>query len=429
MSVPPKQPAAVPAEHQGNIVPSTAMHTAETQRTTSTASARGASANIETEMVHSGEEPNFREGGSGDVVMPIHLATTFARREIEKPTAGYEYARTANPTRDAVETRLRTLEGARFGLACSSGVAAESLVVLALLKSGDHVVAFDDLYGGSRRVFTEVFQRRFGVVFDFVDARDTQAVAAAIRPHTRLIWLESPTNPLLKLCDIVQISAMAHAQECIVVVDNTFMSPYFQRPLSLGADIVVHSTTKYLGGHSDSVGGAVMLNDPAMYQQLQFTQNSVGMIMSPFDSYLLLRGTKTLGVRMQRIAHNAQRVAEYLHAHPKVETVTYPGLDDYPQRALAKKQMSGMGGMITFLITGGMPEARRFLGSVELCALAESLGAVETLIEHPALMTHASVPEEARRAIGIYNGLIRISIGIEHSDDIIADLERGFRAV
>ena len=382
---------------------------------------------IETALVHSGEEPNF--GGSGDVVMPIHLATTFARREVSQPTGGYEYGRTANPTRDAVETRLAALERARYALACSSGVAAETLILLALLNSGDHVIAFDDLYGGSRRLFNQVFGERFGIDFSFVDARDADRVRQALQKNTRLIWLESPTNPLLRLCDIAAISEIAHAHDCMVVVDNTFATPYFQQPLALGADIVVHSTTKYLGGHSDSIGGAIMVDDPAIYQRLAFTQNSTGMIMAPFDSYLLLRGIKTLALRMRAIEHNAQRIAEYLSTHPKVRSVVYPGLDSHPQRALVRTQMSGTGGMITFFLAGDIPEAERFLRAVQLFAVAESLGAVESLIEHPAIMTHASVPEHERAKIGIDNSLIRVSSGIEHIDDLIADLERGLKAV
>lgn len=384
---------------------------------------------LETRLVHHGEEPNFAPGGSGDVVMPIHLATTFARREVTEPTAGYEYARSANPTRDAVEARLATLEQAKHALACASGVAAETLVLLALLRSGDHVVAFDDLYGGSRRLFSQVFAERFNLTFSFVDARDPEGVRAAIKENTRLIWLETPTNPLLKLCDIAAISTIAHEHNALVVVDNTFATPYFQQPLALGADIVVHSTTKYLGGHSDSVGGTVILNDDALYERLAFTHNSTGAVLSPFDSYLLLRGIKTLAVRMRAIEKNAQQIAEHLAAHSAVRHTLYPGLDTHPQAELARQQMSGMGGMITFFIHGGQAEARRLFSNLRLFAVAESLGAVESLIEHPALMTHASVPAAEREKLGIDDSLIRISVGIEHSADLIADLERGLAAI
>lgn len=383
----------------------------------------------ETILVHSGEEPNCGPGGSGDVVTPIHLSTTFARTEVTQPTAGYDYSRSGNPTRDAVETRLAALEGATHALACSSGVAAETLVLLTVLRSGDHVVAFDDLYGGSRRLFTAVFQERFGIAISFVDAREPERVRQALQPNTRLVWLETPTNPLLKLCDIAAISRMAHDNGSIVVVDNTFATPYFQQPLKLGADIVAHSTTKYLGGHSDSVGGALMLSDPELHQRLAFTHNSTGMIMSPFDSYLVLRGTKTLAVRMRAIEHNALQIARYLSDHPKVRKVLYPGLPTHPQAELAQTQMSGMGGMITFFLTGGRAEAERFLRNVRLFAVAESLGAVESLIEHPALMTHASVPQQEREKLGIDDSLVRISVGIEHVDDLIDDLEKGLSTV
>ncbi len=376
---------------------------------------------FETQAVHSGEEPNLKEGGSGDVIVPIHLATTFARKQIEEPTAGYEYSRTGNPTRFALERKLAALEGAKHGLAFASGMAAETVLALSLLKSGDHVVAFDDLYGGTRRLFTSTFQKNFNVRFSYVDARDVEAVKGALRENTRMVWLESPTNPLMKLCDIKAITELAG--DTLVVVDNTFMSPYFQQPLKLGADIVVHSTTKYLNGHSDSVGGAVMLSDDTLYETLQFDQNSTGAILSPFDSYLVLRGIKTLALRMERHQENALRIAGFLEAHPKVKRVNFPGLKSHPQHELAKRQMSGFGGMLSFELKGGLKEARSFLGRLKLFSLAESLGCVESLIEHPALMTHASVPKKVREQIGITNSLVRVSVGIEHADDLIADLE------
>ncbi len=383
---------------------------------------------FETRAIHMGEEPNFREGGSGDVVVPIHLATTFARKRVEEPTGGYEYSRTANPTRDALERRLAALENAKFGLAFSSGMAAETVLCLTLLKSGDHVVAFEDLYGGTKRLFNSVLSR-FGVTVTYVDARDPENVRRTVRENTRMIWMESPTNPLMRLCDIRAISEIAGEHDLVFVVDNTFMSPYFQRPLELGADVVVHSTTKYLNGHSDSVGGALVLSDGEMYERLKFNQNAIGAVLSPFDSYLVLRGTKTLAVRMREHERNAMRIAEYLEAHPMVRRVHYPGLKSHPQHDLARRQMSGFGGMLSFELRGGLREARAFLEGLEIFALAESLGGVESLIEHPALMTHSALPREERERLGITDSLIRVSVGIENVEDLIEDLERGFERV
>jgi cystathionine gamma-lyase len=384
---------------------------------------------FETKAIHIGEEPNLKEGGSGDVVVPIHLSSTFARKEVEHPTAGYEYSRTRNPTREAVEKKLAALENARYALAFASGMAAETVVALTLLKSGDHVVAFDDLYGGTKRLFNRVLNPQFKIDFSYVDATDAVNVKRAIKKKTRLIWLESPTNPLMRLCDIEAISQIARKKKIPVVVDNTFASPYFQRPLERGADVVVHSTTKYLNGHSDSVGGAVMLSDEAIFQKLKFNQNATGAILSPFDSFLVLRGIKTLAVRMERHQQNAMRIAEYLARHPKVSRVHYPGLQNHPQHDLAKRQMTGFGGMISFNINGKLKEAKTFLESLRLFALAESLGGVESLIEHPALMTHLSLPKEEREKIGINDSLIRISVGIENTDDLIGDLEEAFKKI
>ncbi len=381
---------------------------------------------FETKAIHVGEEPNLREGGSGDVVIPIHLSTTFARKRVEVPTGGYEYSRTANPTRDALERRLAALENARYGLAFSSGMAAETVLCLTLLKAGDHVVAFEDLYGGTKRLFNSVMSR-FGISVTYVDARDPGNVRRAMRENTRVIWMETPTNPLMRLCDIGAISEIARDHGAIFVVDNTFMSPYFQRPLELGADIVVHSTTKYLNGHSDSVGGALMLSDGEMYEMLKFNQNATGAVLSPFDSYLVLRGLKTLAVRMREHERNAMRIAEYLEAHPLVSRVHYPGLESHPQHDLARRQMSGFGGMLSFELKGGLKEARAFLEGLEVFALAESLGGVESLIEHPGLMTHSGLPREERERLGITDSLIRVSVGIENVEDLIEDLERGFR--
>ncbi|WP_324736441.1 cystathionine gamma-synthase [Thermococcus sp. SY098] len=379
-----------------------------------------------TKAIHVGEEPESMQ--HGDVVFPIHLSTTFAKRSIREVEEGYVYSRSGNPTRDALERKLAALENAKYGLAFSSGLAAESTILLALLKKGDHVVAFDDLYGGTKRLFNQVMER-FGIEFTYVDAREPENVRRAIRENTKMVWLETPTNPLLKLADIKTISEIAHERDIIVVVDNTFASPYFQNPLDLGADIVLHSVTKYLGGHSDVVGGAVMVNDGEIYERLKFHQNAVGAILSPFDSWLVMRGIKTLAVRMERHEKNAMTIARYLEEHPLVEKVYYPGLASHPQHELAKRQMRGFGGMLSFELKGGLEEAVRFVESLEIFALAESLGGVESLIELPAIMTHASVPKEEREKVGIRDSLIRVSVGIEDVEDLIEDLERGFEAV
>ena len=383
---------------------------------------------FETKAVHMGEEPDL-ERGSGDVVVPIHLSSTFARKKVNEPTQGYEYSRTGNPTREALEKRLAALEDASFGLAFASGMAAESTLAITLLHTGDHVLAFDDLYGGTRRLFNRILDPHFKVEVTYADARDLRRTKEAIRSNTRLIWLESPTNPLMKICDIAAIAEIAREASIPVVVDNTFLSPYFQKPLRLGAKVVVHSSTKYLNGHSDSVGGAVMLSDEDLYRQLKFNQNAMGAILSPFDSFLVLRGIKTLAVRMREHERNALRLAGYLEGHPKVRKVNYPGLKSHPQHALANRQATGHGGMLSFEIQGGLEEAKGFLESVRLFALAESLGGVESLIEHPALMTHASVPKEIREQGGLTDSLIRVSVGIEHIDDLIADFDQAFEKI
>ncbi|ADT84360.1 cystathionine gamma-synthase [Thermococcus barophilus] len=379
-----------------------------------------------TKAIHVGEEPESMQ--HGDVVSPIHLSTTFAKRSIKEVEEGYVYSRSGNPTRDALERKLAALENAKYGLAFSSGLAAESTILLALLKKGDHVIAFDDLYGGTKRLFNQVMER-FGIEFTYVDARESENVRNAIRENTRMVWLETPTNPLLKLADIRAVAEIAHERDIIVVVDNTFASPYFQNPLDLGADIVLHSVTKYLGGHSDVVGGAVMVNDDEIYERLKFHQNAVGAILSPFDSWLVMRGIKTLAVRMERHEKNAMTIARYLEEHPLVERVYYPGLPSHPQHELAKRQMRGFGGMLSFELKGGLEEAIKFVESLEIFALAESLGGVESLIELPAIMTHASVPKDEREKVGIRDSLIRVSVGIEDVEDLIEDLERGFEAV
>ncbi len=379
-----------------------------------------------TKAIHSGEEPNLKDGGSGDVVAPIHLSATFARKEIDKPTGGYEYARTGNPTRHALEKRLAALENARYGLAFASGLAAETTLALSLLKKGDHVVAFEDLYGGTRRLFDKTLAN-FGLEFSYVDASKVENVEAALRSNTKLIWLESPTNPLLRLCDIAAISKVAKAHEALTIVDNTFASPYLQNPLALGADIVLHSTTKYISGHSDVVGGAITTSNDELYGKLKFNQNALGGVPSPFDCFLVLRGTKTLAVRMERHCQNAQKIAEYLSRHPKVQSVIYPGLPSHPQHALAKRQMSGFGGMVTFTVKGTSAETADFLKQLNVIALAESLGGVESLINQPSVMTHASLAKEERERLGVTDGLLRLSVGIEDIEDLIADLEQALR--
>jgi len=381
---------------------------------------------FETKAIHIGEEPNLEEGGTGDVVIPIHLSSTFARKEVEKPTRGYEYSRTGNPTRDALEKRLAALEDAQFGLAFSSGMAAETVLALTLLNSGDHVVAFDDLYAGTRRLF-DILNRNFKVEFTYVDARYLENVETAIKPNTKLIWLETPTNPLMKLCDIRAISEIAKEKGILVVVDNTFATPYFQKPLKLGADIVVHSTTKFINGHSDSVGGAIMLSNEEIYAKLKFNQNAIGAILSPFDSYLVLRGIKTLAIRMEKHNDNAMKIATYLESHSRVKKVNYPWLKSHPQYELARKQMSGFSGVLSFEIDGGIREVKRFLENLKIFSIAESLGGVESLIEHPATMTHAYLSKDEREKIGITDSLIRVSVGLENVDDLIEDLDNAFK--
>ena len=378
-------------------------------------------ARIETLAIHAGQRP---EPITGAVMTPVFLTSTYAQKGPGAHT-GFEYSRTQNPTRFALEANLAALEGGAWGLAFNAGVAA-STAVLATLDAGDHVVAGDDIYGGSFRLFDKVF-RRLGLTFTYVDARDARAVAAAITPRTKLCWLETPTNPLLHLADVRAVSRACAARGVLLAVDNTFMTPYFQRPLDLGADLVVHSTTKYLNGHSDVVGGAVIGRDPALRARLAFVQNSMGGSQPAFDSFLVLRGTKTLAVRMERHQQNALRIARWLEARPEIESVIYPGLKSHPQHALARRQMSGFGGMISFSLgngRGALAKARRFLERLRVFTCAESLGGVESLAEHPAIMTHASIPPDRRRQLGISDGLVRLSVGIEHADDLCADLEQ-----
>jgi cystathionine gamma-lyase len=366
--------------------------------------------------IHAGQDP---DPATGAVMTPIYQTSTYAQESPGKHR-GYEYSRTDNPTRTAYQACVAALEGAKHALAFSSGLAATD-AILHTLKAGDHVLCCDDVYGGTFRIFDKVF-RRMGIDFTFADLGNPAAAEAHIKPNTRLLWMETPTNPMLKILDIAALTALARKHKVTSVVDNTFMSSYFQKPLALGADIVVHSVTKYMNGHSDVVGGVLATSDTALYENLKFFQNAVGAVPAPMDCFLVMRGLKTLHVRMERHAQNAIEIARFLEAHPKVDRVIYPGLESHPQHALARKQMSGFGGMITFFLKGGLPEARSFLEKVRLFTLAESLGGVESLIEHPAIMTHASIPAETRKTLGIHDNLIRISVGIEDLADLKADL-------
>jgi cystathionine gamma-lyase len=382
------------------------------------------SKHLETLAVHAGQTP---DPTTGAVSTPIYLTSTYAQSGPGEHK-GFEYSRTQNPTRFALEANIAALEGGKRGLAFASGCAATT-TIFHLLSAGDHVVAGDDLYGGTYRIFERVM-RQGGIDTSYVDPRQPERFAEAMRPNTKLCWIETPTNPLLKLCDIAQVAEICRKRDVILAVDNTFLTPCFQRPIELGAHLVVHSTTKYLNGHADVVGGAVVTADDALGERLAFLQNAIGAVPSPVDSFLVLRGTKTLPLRMERHAANAARVAAFLEAHAAVERVVYPGLTSHPQHALAQKQMHGMGGMITFVVKAGprgaLERARAFLKAVRLFACAESLGGVESLIEHPAIMTHASIPKENRERLGISDGLIRLSVGIEHVDDLIGDLTQAF---
>jgi cystathionine beta-lyase len=380
------------------------------------------SASLDTLCIHAGQDPDPLYGA---VMTPIVLATTFAQ---DGPGVhkGYDYSRAGNPTRTALEQCLASLEGARHAIAFGSGCAAATALLLTL-KSGDHVLVSDDVYGGTFRIFDKVLAQ-FGLGASFLDMGDPARVEAALRADTRLIWIETPSNPMLKVLDIAAIAEIARARGVALVVDNTFATPILQRPLDLGATLVVHSTTKYLNGHSDVVGGAIMTRDDTLAEKLHFVQKAVGAVPSPFDCYLVLRGLKTLAVRMKRHVESAGIVADWLTAHPNVSRVLYPGLPSHERHDLAERQMKGPGGMIGFELRGGLPQASAFLRALRIFACAESLGGVESLAEHPAIMTHASLPAEARRALGIGDALIRLSIGLEDAGDLIADLQRGFTA-
>lgn len=378
---------------------------------------------FDTRAIHAGQEP---DPTTGAIMTPVYLTSTYVQSSpgVHK---GYEYSRTHNPTRKAYESCLANLESGKYGFAFASGCAATSTLAH-LLKQGDHLVCSDDVYGGTFRLFDKVIKNN-GIEFSFVDLSNPENFKKAIKSNTKMVWIETPTNPLLKLIDIKAISDIAKQKDILTVVDNTFMSPYFQRPLELGADITYHSTTKFVNGHSDVVGGAVVTSRDDLAQKLYFLQNSMGAVASPFDSFLCMRSLKTLGVRMRAHQLGAIKVAEFLESHEKVKKVVYPGLRSHPQHELAKRQMSGYGGMITFYIKGGLSAARSFLENVKVFALAESLGGVESLIEHPAIMTHASVPPETRKQLGIDDEMIRLSVGIEDVNDLLADLKGAFSHV
>ncbi|MBT8067072.1 MAG: cystathionine gamma-synthase [Gammaproteobacteria bacterium] len=372
-----------------------------------------------TRTIHAGQSP---DPSTGAIMPPIYATSTYVQSS-PGVHQGYEYSRTQNPTRMAYERCIADLESGSHGFAFASGMAATG-TILELIDSGDHVIAMDDLYGGTRRLFSGVRTRSAGLDFAYADLSDLKQVESAFKDNTRLVWIETPTNPLLKIVDISAVAKLAKANNAIVVVDNTFATPYLQRPLELGADIVMHSATKFINGHSDMVGGIVATADEDLAERLAYLQNSIGSVAGPFDSFLALRGVKTLDVRMQRHCESAMRIAEWLENDDRVDSVLYPGLKSHPQHALASSQMDGFGGIVTFFIDGDMETARRFLERCEVFSLAESLGGVESLVDHPAIMTHASVPEKERAALGISDQLIRLSVGIEAVEDLLADLDR-----
>ena len=376
-----------------------------------------------TNAIHAGQEP---DPTSGAVMTPIYQTATYAQAGLGEHK-GYEYARTGNPTRTALEACIAALEEGRYGLAFASGMAAESSI-LSLLNAGDHIVSCDDLYGGTYRLFERVM-RRYNVETSYVPAGDPRAYERAVRPNTKMIWLESPTNPLLSLVDIEAIATLAHRHNLLVVVDNTFASPYFQQPLKLGADIVVHSTTKYLNGHSDVIGGALVTNNEEAYQSIKFYQNAAGGVPGPLDAWLTLRGIKTLAVRMRQHAENAMAVARFLQEHPLVEKVYYPGLPSHPDHLLARRQMSGFGGMVSFQLKGTYDDVADVVRRFRVFTLAESLGGIESLVNHPASMTHGSIPRELREARGLTDTLLRLSVGIEDIDDLLSDLEGALKVL
>lgn len=373
--------------------------------------------------IHAGQEP---DPSYGAVMTPIFQTSTFAFRGVGQP-GPYDYSRSGNPTRKALERCLAALEGGDFGFAFATGMAAET-TLLSLFRPGDHILVHDDLYGGTYRLLSAVFAER-GLVVEYIDLRQLDKLRAAVRPATKAIWIESPTNPCMNLVDLAAVAAIGREHEAVTICDNTFLSPYFQRPLSFGIDVVVHSTTKYINGHSDVVGGAVVTRDPQLGERIGYLQNALGTCAAPFDCFLVMRGVKTLAVRMEAHQASALAIARWLQAHPKIARVHHPGLPDHPQYELARRQMSGCSGTFSFRLKGGQDEVFRFLSAVRLFTLAESLGGVESLIEHPSTMTHLSVPAEIRERMGITPDLVRISVGLEDVEDLIADLKTALAAV
>jgi len=381
-----------------------------------------------TAAIHCGEEPDYTT--CGNVVAPIHLSTTFARKRVDEPTGGFDYSRTINPTRKALETKLAALEGSRYAFAFGSGFAAVSMALFATLHAGDHLIALNDVYCGTKRVIDGVLNKRFGVAVSYVDqTHPLESILQAITPASRLVWIEGLSNPLLNMVDIKEIASFCHQHNLLLGVDNTFMSPYLLRPLELGADIVVHSSTKYMSGHSDVVSGVVMVNDEQLRTDLAFCQNAIGAVPSPWDCYMLMRGLKTLSVRMERHQHNALVIANWLQQHPRVARVIYPGLPSHPQHELIKRQCSGFGGMITFeLADNGNPRAAcQFVERLNTIALAESLGGVESLIEIPSLMTNIGSSPDDCKELGINDLMVRLSVGIEDVNDLIADIDQALQ--
>lgn len=378
---------------------------------------------FETRAIHAGQAP---DPTTGAIVTPLYLTSTYTHSS-PGVHQGYDYTRSGNPTRRAFEDCVANLEGARFGFAMASGSAGTATIVH-MLSTGDHVVACDDMYGGTYRQFERVFKQQ-GIEFSYVDMADPNNLVKAMRKNTRLVWVETPSNPLLKVVDIAKAAEIAHASKALLAVDNTFMSPYFQRPIALGADLVMHSTTKYINGHSDLVGGVLITDDEALAERLKFMSNAIGGIQSTFDAYMCLRSLKTLAVRMRAHESNALAVARFLESHPKIAAVRFTGLQSHPQHDLANRQMTGHGGMLTCNVAGDLEATRRFLSSVRVFSLAESLGGVESLIEHPAIMTHASLPQAVREQLGIGDNLVRVSVGIEDEADLIRDLDRALAAV
>ncbi|MEM3191997.1 MAG: PLP-dependent aspartate aminotransferase family protein [Thermoplasmata archaeon] len=379
-----------------------------------------------TRSIHIGEETDT-ETGVGDVVSPIHLSTTFARKDPGTPTKGFDYTRSGNPTRLALERKIASLENADYGLMFSSGLASETTMFLSLLRPGDHVIASDDLYGGTERLLRSVLSS-VGITYELRDLTKAASLES-IPEHTKMIYLETPSNPLLRIIDIKRVSDIAKEHRLLTVVDNTFATPYFQNPLDLGADVVIHSTTKYINGHSDSLGGALITKSREIYEKLKFNQNAIGAVMSPFDSYLTMRGIKTLKVRMEEHAKNASEIASYLKSSDMIREVYYPGLEDHPNHDVAERQMKGYGGMISFRLKADIAGVKRFVGNLKYISLAESLGGVESLIEIPSLMTHAGIPKSIREKYGITDDLIRLSVGIEDLNDLISDISSALRKI